>query len=136
MKSIPEATCVGEVLVDFVSSKSGVTLIDTPAFRKALGGEAANVAVGLAKLGIRAAFVGSVGDEPFGRFLASELTKAKVDTTGIIFHKECQTRLAFVSLTRSGDRDFTFWESNPAGEQLRVSDLDLEKILKSKVVYI
>src|SRR5713101_8896610 len=136
MKSVPEVTCVGEVLVDFIPSKSGVTLNDAPAFHKALGGEAANVAVGLAKLGTRTGFVGSVGDEPFGRFLASELAKAKVDTTGIIFHKECQTRLAFVSLTRSGDRDFTFWESHPAGEQLHVSDLDLEAILKSKIVNI
>ena len=43
--------CLGELLIDFVSLESGVSLEQAPAFQKAPGGAPANVAVGLAKLG-------------------------------------------------------------------------------------
>ena len=42
--------CLGEILVDFVSSESGCTLADAPGFLKAAGGAPANVAAGIAKL--------------------------------------------------------------------------------------
>jgi fructokinase len=34
------------------------------------GGAPANVAVGIARLGGQSAFIGRVGDDPFGRFMA------------------------------------------------------------------
>lgn len=52
--------CFGELLIDFVPTVGGVSLADAPAFKKAPGGAPANVAVGVAKLGGNAAFVGKV----------------------------------------------------------------------------
>ena len=48
-------------------------------FRKAAGGAPANVAVGLARLGVASAFMGKVGEDGFGRFLAATLAEAGVD---------------------------------------------------------
>jgi fructokinase len=59
----------GEMLIDFVPAVAGKNLIDTPAFKKAPGGAPANVAVGLARLGVSSAFLGKVGEDAFGRFL-------------------------------------------------------------------
>jgi len=50
-------TC-GEVLIDFVSTQADITLAQAPAFAKAFGGAPANVAVGVARLGCRAGFMG------------------------------------------------------------------------------
>ena len=50
--------CFGELLIDFVPTVGGLSLADAPAFKKAPGGAPANVAVGVAKLGGNAAFVG------------------------------------------------------------------------------
>jgi len=50
-------TC-GEMLIDFVSTEAGVSLAQAPAFKKAPGGAPANVAVGVARLGYRAGFIG------------------------------------------------------------------------------
>ncbi len=47
---MPDIITLGELLIDFVPTVSGVTLIKAPAFKKAAGGAAANVASGLAKL--------------------------------------------------------------------------------------
>src|ERR1700690_3978090 len=105
MKSYPEVTCIGESLIDFISTEKGATLSETAGFLKLAGGAPANVAVGLAKLGTRSAFVGKVGADPFGKFLRAELARYGVDTAGMSFDNEHKTRLAFVSLTKSGGRN-------------------------------
>jgi len=136
MKTYPEVTCIGETLIDFVSTEKGVTLSEAAGFLKLAGGAPANVAVGLAKLGTRSAFVGKVGADPFGQFLRSELNRYGVDSSGVSFDREHKTRLAFVSLTRSGDRDFEFWERNPADEHLLPADVDIDKVARSKIVAV
>ena len=80
---MPLIVTLGEALIDFVADVAGVTLAECPGFRKAPGGAPANVAVGVARLGGEAAFVGKVGDDPFGRFLVATLAAAGVDTRGI-----------------------------------------------------
>ena len=52
--------CFGEMLIDFVPTVNGVSLAEAPAFKKAPGGAPANVAVGIARLGGFAAFIGKV----------------------------------------------------------------------------
>ena len=73
----------GELLIDFVSTEVGVSLAQAPAFKKAPGGAPANVAVGVARLGYRAGFMGQVGDDEFGHFLADSLYSHGVDITGL-----------------------------------------------------
>ena len=134
MKAYPEVTCIGEVLIDFVSTKRGKNISDAPGFLKLAGGAPANVAVGLARLGTRSAFVGKVGNDPFGKFLKTELARYGVDASGLSFDREHKTRLAFVSLSQTGDRDFEFWESNPADEWLLSADVDFERVSRSTIV--
>ena len=136
MKRRPDVTCIGEALIDFVSMGPDSTLTESAAFQKALGGEAANVAVGLAKLGTRTAFIGKVGDDPFGEFLVSELADAGVDVNGVRCGTDLRTRLAFICQIRSGDREFEFWEEHPAGEQLRFSEINPVAISSSMIVHV
>jgi fructokinase len=136
MMGTPQVTCIGEAIVDFVGATSGMALKDVPAFLKAAGGAAANVAVGLARLGTRSAFVGSVGKDPFGRFLAETLDRENVNVRGLRFDARRRTRLAFVSLTATGNRDFAFWESQPADEVFSLSASDVRWIARAKIVHI
>ena len=82
---MPEVVALGELLIDFVPTVSGVTLIEAPAFKKAPGGAPANVAAALAKLGVSSGFAGKVGDDAFGRFLAKTLEDVGVDTSSLCF---------------------------------------------------
>jgi len=127
---------MGEVLVDFISTRKGTSLAGAPSFAKCAGGAAANVAAGLARLGIRTAMVAKVGDDAFGRFLRGELSRMGVRTSGVTFDKRHKTRLAFVSLERSGERDFDFWQKAPADEQLTPRDLNIPELAKSAIVHI
>ena len=114
----------GELLIDFVSTQSGVTLGQAPAFQKAAGGAPANVAVGVARLGYRAGFLGQVGDDDFGHFLADTLAETGVDIGGLRFSAEARTALAFVSLRADGERSFMFYRHPSADMLWRPEDVD------------
>ncbi len=114
----------GELLIDFVSTESGITLAEAPGFKKAAGGAPANVAVGVARLGYRAGFLGQVGDDDFGHFLAHTLTESGVDAKGLRFSAEARTALAFVSLRADGERNFMFFRHPSADMLWRPEDVD------------
>lgn len=61
------------------------------------GGSAANTIVGLARLGVRTGFIGTVGDDSAGRLLLSDLGREGVDLQGIKISKgDTGTALIFV----------------------------------------
>jgi fructokinase len=116
----------GEILIDFVSQQHGVTVGDAPGFTKAPGGGTANVAVAAARLGVDTAFMGQVGDDPFGHHLAEVLEAEGIDVRGLRFSTEARTMLAFVSLTQEGERSFVFFRHPGADMLMRPEDVALE----------
>ncbi|MCX6090832.1 MAG: PfkB family carbohydrate kinase [Candidatus Atribacteria bacterium] len=118
-----KAICLGELLIDFVSTVNGVTLKDAPGFEKAPGGAPANVAVGLSRLGIETYFTGKIGHDAFGDFLRSTLEKFGVNTRYLTSTNKAKTTLAFVSLTAEGERDFVFYRDPGADMLLDQSDI-------------
>ncbi len=127
--------CLGELLIDFVATESGVTLAQSPAFTKAPGGAPANVAVGLARLGISSAFMGKVGDDPFGHFLANTLQESGVDVSPLVFSPEARTALAFVSLRADGERDFMFYRHPSADMLFEAGEVDEQAIRAGRIFH-
>ena len=83
------------------------------------GGAPANVAVAASRLGSEAAFVGSVGEDLFGDFILRALESEGVDTSGVGRQSPpTRTSLAFVEIGADGDREFTFYRSSPAADEL------------------
>lgn len=120
----PHVVCFGELLIDMISTNTG-SLRTSEGFLKKFGGAPANTAADLAKLGVPVRFMGKVGDDPFGHFLKDILDENGVDTNSLILSKTDKTTLAFVSLTDSGQRDFTFYKG--AHEAINPSEVDLPK---------
>jgi fructokinase len=118
----------GEVLIDFVALESGVTVGDASGFIKAPGGAPANVAVAVARLGRPAAFLGQVGDDPFGHYLVGVLRDNGVDVSGLRLSGEARTALAFVSLAGGGERSFVFYRHPSADMLMRPEDVALDVI--------
>ena len=125
----------GELLIDFVSTVSGVSLIEAPGFKKAAGGAPANVAVGLARLGVSSGFMGKVGDDDFGHFLAQTLAENGVDVSALLFSDEARTALAFVSVKEDGERDFMFYRHPSADMLMRREEIDHHYIGSAKVFH-
>jgi sugar/nucleoside kinase (ribokinase family) len=68
-----------------------------------VGGSGAIVACGAARLGLRVAFCGVVGDDLFGRFMRDELERRDVDVRGLVVEPDRSTGLTVV-LARPDDR--------------------------------
>jgi sugar/nucleoside kinase (ribokinase family) len=68
-----------------------------------LGSSSAIFACGAARLGLRVAFVGVSGDDPFGSFMLAEMNARGVDISGVLVRPGGQTGLSVI-LNRDGDR--------------------------------
>ncbi|MEU6273840.1 carbohydrate kinase family protein [Streptomyces populi] len=69
-----------------------------------LGGSAAIMACGAARLGLRVAFAGRVGDDPAGAFVREELAGRGVDVGSLVTDPVRPTPLTTVVTTGDGDR--------------------------------
>ena len=125
---------LGEVVADIYRGESS-SEVEMP-FTALPGGAPANVAVAAARLGSGAAFVGSVGKDLFGDFVLRALDAEGVDTSGVgRCEPPTRTSLAFVEISDSGDRGFTFYRSDPAADEL-LSPEDLPRGLISAASFV
>jgi fructokinase len=130
-----DVVCFGDLLIDFVPTVTGKGLADAPAFVKAPGGAAANVAVGLVRLGATGAFMGKVGDDPFGHFLADTLAREGVDVGALRFEPRARTALAFVSLRADGEREFLFYRHPSADMLFTPAEVDAAAIAAARIFH-
>jgi hypothetical protein len=68
----------GEAMAMFVADEPG-DLARVSRFTRRQSGADANVAIGLARLGLRVGWVSRVGDDSFGRFILKTMTSEGVD---------------------------------------------------------
>ncbi len=129
------ALCVGEALIDFVAASGPGDLADVTIFHRAAGGAPANVAVGLARLGIASGFVGRVGDDAFGRHLRDTLADAGVDVSAMRATPGLRTGLAFISHDHTGERHFAFHREPGADTRLTPADIDAAPIMGCRALY-
>lgn len=134
-KSLMDVLTCGELLIDFVATEVGLTLAQASLFQKAPGGAPANVAVGLARLGHRVGFLGQVGEDEFGHFLADTLHNNGVDVSGLLFSTEARTALAFVSLLAQGEREFMFYRHPSADMLWRPEDVDADYVARTRIFH-
>ncbi|MFF4255704.1 carbohydrate kinase family protein [Streptomyces sp. NPDC001663] len=72
--------------------------------RLVLGGSAAIMACGAARLGLRVAFAGRVGDDPAGAFVRQALAARGVDVGHLVVDPQLPTPLTAIVTTGDGDR--------------------------------
>ena len=132
---MPKALCIGELLIDFVSTTPDVTLAEAPGFVKAPGGAPANVAVGLAKLGMDAGFIGKVGADAFGDFLRETLQQNGVNTDYLIAGEGSRTTLAFVATRSDGMKDITFYRHPGADIQLSPNEINIDYVQSAELLH-
>lgn len=124
---------LGELLIDF--TPVGISEKGNPIFERNPGGGPANMACAAAKMGVKAAFVGKVGDDPFGRALQKTLEDHGVNTGSLLLSQEYPTTLAFVHLDEKGDRSFSFYRKGGADTMLRWDEIDSEILGRCKYFF-
>ena len=132
MKSF-DVIALGELLIDF--TENGVSPQGNPLMEANPGGAPCNVLAMLAKLGKRAAFIGKVGKDMFGRQLRKAAQDAGICMDYLLEDEHIHTTLAFVKTFPTGDRDFSFYREPGADMMLRMDELPQEALRKTRIFH-
>ncbi|MDZ4767264.1 MAG: sugar kinase [Chloroflexota bacterium] len=81
-------------------------------------------AVQAARLGVRAAAIGAIGDDWFGKCQLRQLEHDGVDTRGVHILPGYTTGVAFIAYASDGSREYVFHARHAAAGQLNVALLD------------
>ncbi len=109
-----KVACFGEILWDIFQTGPAT-------FRRVLGGAPANVATGLARLGVDAGVVGGVGRDSFGDALLAHLASDEVDTH-FVKRLPNRTGVTFVTRDTHGEPSFLFYRHESADMAMKAAD--------------
>lgn len=132
---MPNIVCLGEALVDMLSTAPGLSLVQTPEFHKAAGGAPTNVAAACAILGGSAGLIAQVGQDSFGEYLRQTLWDSGVDLTHFSVNKDYATQLAFVARDERGVPDFAFHVKQSADQMLTIDEFDDDYIATADIFH-
>lgn len=108
---------IGEALIDFIPNEKGCEAFDVETFSPKIGGAPANVLGAFSKLGGKTELLTQLGNDLFGRKILKELKFYNIGTKFLTYTNEANTALAFVSLNKDGNREFSFYR-NPSSDML------------------
>jgi 5-dehydro-2-deoxygluconokinase len=128
--------CLGRAAVDLYGEQLGSPLEEMQTFRKAVGGCAANIAVGTARLGLKSAMLTRVGDEHMGRFVRAQLEAEGVDVSRVRTDGTRLTGLVLLAIKDSENFPLIFYRENCADMAVAPSDFDEEFIASSRALLI
>jgi sugar/nucleoside kinase (ribokinase family) len=134
-----DVLCVGILVADLFASpmerlpvEGELLVVDELSLQA--GGCAANTAVDLAKLGVRAAVVGRVGDDVFAGFVRQWLTARGVDASGISTSSKLPTSRTVILPVKGQDRRYV--HSIGATAELAEQHVDLGMIAAARALYV
>lgn len=128
---------MGRAGVDLYPMQLSTPLEDVEGFHKYVGGFAANVATGLARLGVRVAIVSAVGDDGHGRFVRKFLETEGVDCRWLGVHPTLRTALAFCEAWPPDRFPITFYRTPTCPDwELAPGTLDLDAIAAAPLAYV
>ncbi len=99
------------------------------------GGQVATAIVACAKLGLRAKYIGTIGDDLRGQIQRESLQGTGVDTSGLIVRQGCPNQTAYIIIDeRTGERT-VLWRREDS-LRLRPEEIDPHEIARSRLLHI
>lgn len=97
------------------------------------GGDALNVAITLAKLGVSTSIVGRLGQDQNGKFVMNQTRIQGVDTRYVIWDENCSTAVSYLLLDEDGEKHAL--SDTRIYHMLRGEDVPDEAIMQADIVY-
>lgn len=130
---------LGRVAIDFnpAISEGFKPLTQVKTFEKYVGGSPANIAVGVARHGLKTGFFAKVSDDSFGQFVVDFFQAQGIDTTRIT---KCtngeKLGLTFTEMASPTESSILMYRNYIADLKLSVDDIDEEYIKSAKAILI
>lgn len=98
------------------------------------GGPAADAVTGAARLGLAAAYAGSIGDDGEGRKILEDFAADGVDASAVIVRPGGKSPLAYCWITPDGKRSVA-WTKNGL-ELMHADEIPVEMIRRAKILHL
>ena len=131
----PEVVTFGETMVLFQALPEG-PLRYAPLFTRAVAGAESNLAIALARLGVRARWIGRLGADPFGDLVAGTLAGEGVDVSLVIRDPDAPTGLFFREFRGAGDPSAYYYRRGSAASRLSPEDVRPEWIDGAAILHV
>lgn len=131
-----DVVCLGRAAVDLYAEQLGAPLEEAQTFAKYLGGSSGNVAVGLARLGLKVSMLTRVGDEHMGRFVRATLAAEGVDVSQVKTDPKRLTGLVLLGIESPERFPHIFYRENCADMGLEADDVSETHIASSRALAI
>jgi len=134
-----DAACIGNLVADVITKPvdnvpAAGLLERVSSIETFTGGCAMNAGTDMAKLGIRTAVLGKIGNDSFGQFLRNALEENGICADGVAVDNEVQTSASIVLSSSSGERSFLHCVG--ANGTYSDEDVNWDVIAESKVVFV
>lgn len=114
----------GEAMVLFAAQQAG-PLESVASFARTTAGAELNVAIGLARLGLRVGYLSRLGDDSFGRHLAAAMDREGIDRRHVAIDGANPTGFMLKSRSDDGsDPRIEYFRRGSAASQVRAGDFD------------
>lgn len=122
---------LGRIAYDLFAAEIGKPLPECATFTRHVGGSSANIAVGLARLGLEVGMISCVGDDLFADYLTGFLDQEGIDTRFVRRAKGYGTQLC-VGEVKPPFRQ-VFYRHKPADSQLAIGKEELEAVASARM---
>ncbi|MEO8119352.1 MAG: 5-dehydro-2-deoxygluconokinase [Rhodoferax sp.] len=131
-----DLACLGRLAADLYAQQFGSRLEDARSLAMYLGGSSANLAFGVARLGLKSAMISRVGNEQMGRFLTETLQQAGCDTSQVQRDPERLTALVLLGLKDRDTFPLLFVRENCADMAVEADQIDEQFIAQCRALAI
>jgi 2-dehydro-3-deoxygluconokinase len=131
-----DVIAAGEAMVQFAAQQVG-PLDGVTSFARTTAGAELNVAVGLARLGLRVGYVSRLGSDSFGRYLAATLDSEDIDRRHVAIDPDHATGFMLKSRCDDGsDPQTEYFRRGSAASHMTSGDLDIAYCAAARHVHL
>ncbi|RED76355.1 MULTISPECIES: 5-dehydro-2-deoxygluconokinase [Cohnella] len=128
---------IGRLCIDLNANEINRPMEMTSTFTKYVGGSPANIAIGMARLGMKTGFVGKVANDQMGRFITDYLERNGISTSGVTTDRTgAVTGLAFTEIKSPSDCSILMYRDNVADLKLQPEEVPEELIAGAKMLLV
>ena len=123
-----DACIMGRIGYDLHAIDHHRPLAQVERFSRHLGGSSANIAVGLARLGLKVAMISCVGKDALADYLIGFLKQEGVDTTFVREVERYNTSLCLTEVSPPSNFHQVFYRQNPADSRIEIGSAEKDYI--------
>jgi 5-dehydro-2-deoxygluconokinase len=124
---------LGRIGYDLYALEHNRALSEVEHFERDLGGSSANMAVGLARLGLKVGIISAVGDDLLADYLIGRLDSEGVDNRNVSRVSGFNTSLCLTEVWPPSRFNQVFYRAKPADSQIVLTDAAADDVRQAKM---